>query len=354
MKTRVIKLLAALLAVSSGSAFAAPSLDATGSGFDGLSPSSGPFGRTNLTPLTTVDPNGGLKVSISANGQRIQQVDASHSFDFVATLNGNGTANFGSLDGIGYAGLDGQIPGVNPFYQEVQGQFDADTTVYVQGPPGISFTADTGHGYAPDTTVPRLLGNISTRGFVGTGANVMIGGLIIKGTTPKQVLLRALGPTLGQAPFNLPGALPDPVLELHASNGSLIASNDNWATASNAAQITASGFAPPNSAECAILTTLGPDNYTVIVRGVNNSTGVALVECYDSDGSSASELGNISTRGFVQTGDKVLIAGIIVKGPANKDVIIRGLGPTLGQAPFNVPNVLANPILDLRDANGVR
>src|SRR5437762_13652974 len=86
MKTRVIKLLAALLAVSSGSAFAAPSLDATGSGFDGLSPSSGPFGRTNLTPLTTVDPNGGLKVSISANGQRIQPVDASHSFDFVATL----------------------------------------------------------------------------------------------------------------------------------------------------------------------------------------------------------------------------------------------------------------------------
>jgi len=86
---------------------------------------------------------------------------------------------------------------------------------------------------------------------------------------------------------------------------------------------------------------------------VNNSTGVALVECYDSDGSSASELGNISTRGFVQTGDKVLIAGIIVKGPANKDVIIRGLGPTLGQLPFNVPNVLANPALDLRDANGV-
>ena len=168
------------------------------------------------------------------------------------------------------------------------------------------------------------------------------------------MLLRALGPTLGQAPFNLPGALPDPVLELHASNGSLIASNDNWATASNAAQITASGFAPPNSAECAILTTLGPDNYTVIVRGVNNSTGVALVECYDSDGSSASELGNISTRGFVQTGDKVLIAGIIVKGPANKDVIIRGLGPTLGQAPFNVPNVLQDPFLDLRDANGNR
>src|SRR2546421_7609335 len=99
MKTRVIKLLAALLAVSSGSAFAAPSLDATGNGFDGLSPSSGPFGRTNLTPLTTVDPNGGLKVSISANGQRIQQVDASHSFDFVATLHGNGSVNFGSLGG---------------------------------------------------------------------------------------------------------------------------------------------------------------------------------------------------------------------------------------------------------------
>src|SRR5207244_11318777 len=132
-------------------------------------------------------------------------------------------------------------------------------------------------------------------GFFGTDANVMIGGFIIKGTKPKQVLLRALGPTLGQAPFNLPGALPDPVLELHAGNGSLIASNDNWATASNAAQITASGFAPPNSAECAILSTLALGNYTAVVRGVNNSTGFVLVESLDLDDSRARGSGKINT-----------------------------------------------------------
>src|SRR5438046_9455346 len=108
------------------------------------------------------------------------------------------------MDGIDYAGLDDQIPSVNPFYQALQGQFDADSTVYVQGPPGVSFTADTGHAYAPDTTVPRLLGNISTRGFVGTGANVMIDGLMIKVTTPKHETLRALGPTPAHTPFNLP------------------------------------------------------------------------------------------------------------------------------------------------------
>ena len=198
--------------------------------------------------------------------------------------------------------------------------------------------------------MPALLGNISTRGFVGTGNNVMIGGFIINGSTSKKVMLRALGPTLGQSPFNISGALPDPVLELHAANGTLITSNNNWMSAANASAVSASGYAPPNAAESAILTTLVPGSYTAIVRGAGNSTGVALVECYDLDQNS----GNVSTRGFVDTGNKVMIAGLIVKGPANEHVIVRGLGPTLGQAPFNVPNSLADPFLDLRDVNGNR
>jgi hypothetical protein len=165
------------------------------------------------------------------------------------------------------------------------------------------------------------------------------------------VVLRALGPTLGKPPFNVPNALANPILELHDGTGALITSNDNWGNATNAAAITASGYAPPNSLESAILANLAPGNYTAIVRGASNTTGVALFDAFDLDGPGmTAKLGNISTRGFVGTGANVMIAGVIVNGPNNENVIIRGLGPTLAQ--FGVPNVLANPFLDLRDANG--
>jgi Galactose oxidase, central domain/Kelch motif len=202
-----------------------------------------------------------------------------------------------------------------------------------------------------DTPVSRLV-NFSTRGFVQTGNEVLIGGFIVTGASPKQVILRALGPTLGLPQFHVPSALANPLLELHDSTGAIILSNDNWGSAPNAAAISASGFAPPNSLESAILTTLNPGNYTAIVRGANNESGVALVEGYDLDNTAMSTFGNVSTRGFVQTGANVLIAGMIVQGPDSENVIIRGLGPTLGQPPFNVSNVLPDPFLDLRDANG--
>lgn len=198
--------------------------------------------------------------------------------------------------------------------------------------------------------IPHTLGNISTRGFVQTGNDVLIAGLIVTGFGQKQVILRALGPTLGQPPFNVPNALSNPVLELRDSTGALIVSNDNWGSASNAAAISASGYAPPNSKESAILTKLNPGNYTAIVRGVNNTTGIALAEGYDLDFTAGSKFDNISTRAFVGTGANVMIAGVIVHGPDSEDVVIRALGPTLSQ--FGVPNVLADPFLDLRDANG--
>jgi probable HAF family extracellular repeat protein len=193
------------------------------------------------------------------------------------------------------------------------------------------------------------LGNISTRAFVQTGNNVLIGGLVIKGTAPKKVILRALGPTLGKPPFNIPNALANPVIELHDSGGALITSNDNWKSASNVQAIMNSGFAPPDDLESAILTNLNPGNYTAIVRGFNNATGVALVEGYDLDAGAGSKFTNISTRAFVQTGGNVMIAGVIVHGQ-NENVLVRALGPTLSQ--FNVPNVLTDPTLELRDANG--
>src|SRR5207244_2535027 len=134
-----------------------------------------------------------------------------------------------------------------------------------------------------------ILSNISTRGFVQTGNNVMIGGFIIGGSGSKTVIVRAIGPELSAPPFNIPNALANPTLELHNGAGALIASNDNWQTtiiggiitASQVSAIQNSGHAPTQASESAIIATLQPGNYTAIVRGVNNITGVALVEVYD-------------------------------------------------------------------------
>lgn len=202
---------------------------------------------------------------------------------------------------------------------------------------------------AASTPSTGMLGNISTRLRVGTGDDVLVGGLVIEGNGPKQVLVRALGPTL-LTQFGLSGALADPTLELHDSSGATILANDNWADASNAQSIP-TGLRPPNSLESALLTTLNPGAYTAIVHGVGDSTGVALVEAYDIDPGGASHLANISTRGFVQTGNDVMIGGLIVQ-TGSENVLVRALGPTLGQPPFNLSHVLADPTLELRDGNG--
>jgi hypothetical protein len=130
-------------------------------------------------------------------------------------------------------------------------------------------------------TNSSVLGNISTRGLVLGGADVMIGGFIIKGTGPKRVIIRAIGPELAQ--HGVPNPLADPILDLHNSTGALIAVNDNWLDAPNVQDIMNSGHAPTDPRESAVLATLPPGNYTAIVRGVNNTTGVGLVEVYDLD-----------------------------------------------------------------------
>jgi uncharacterized protein YggT (Ycf19 family) len=200
------------------------------------------------------------------------------------------------------------------------------------------------------------LANISTRSFVQTGDNVMIGGFIVHGTEPKRVIIRAIGPELTQ--YGVPNVLANPTLELHDRTGALIASNDNWwhtiiggiITSDQRGDIRNSGYVPADGRESAIIAELPAGNYTAIVRGVNNTMGVALVEVYDLSAESNSILGNISTRSFVQTGDNVMIGGFIVQGTAPKSVIVRAIGPELLQ--FLVPYVLANPTLELHDSNG--
>lgn len=189
---------------------------------------------------------------------------------------------------------------------------------------------------------PTLLSNISTRLSVGTNDNVLIGGFIVSGTESKRILIRAIGPSL-----NLAGKLANPTLELHDKSGATIESNDDWQKSPNAQAISDTTIPPSNSLESAIIRTVNPGPYTAIVRGKNNTTGVALVEIYDLGASSTSQLANISTRGLVLTGDNVLIGGTIVAGTGSQKVIVRALGPSL-----SVPGKLSDPTLELRNSNG--
>jgi hypothetical protein len=190
--------------------------------------------------------------------------------------------------------------------------------------------------------------NVSTRMRVLTGERVLIGGFIITGSQSKKIALRAIGPSLTSS--GLTGLLNDPVLELHASNGSIIATNDDWQTDAGASELTANGIAPTNDREAATVQTLAPGSYTAIVRGKNNSTGTGLIEIYDLTSNSNSLVGNISTRGFVDTGDNVLIGGFIVGTGSSGRVAVRALGPSLNSA--GISNALADPFLELHDGNG--
>lgn len=190
--------------------------------------------------------------------------------------------------------------------------------------------------------------NISTRLRVETGDEVMIGGFIITGNAPKPVVLRGMGPSL--SPTGLSDVLADPVLELHGPNGALIMRNDNWKD-DQRSLIEGTIFQPTDDRESVIVATLQPGLHTAVLSGKAQTTGIALVEVYDNDQAADSQLANISTRGFVQTGDKVMIGGFILgAGTADTRVAIRGIGPSLSQ--FGLSNFLADPTLELRNSNG--
>ena len=180
--------------------------------------------------------------------------------------------------------------------------------------------------------------------------NVLIGGMIATGTVGKRVIIRAIGPSL--IPLGVSGALADPTLELFQGN-TILFTNDDWQISGQQVEIANSGLAPSNEAEAAIIWTLAPgQNYTAIVRGKNGQTGIGVVEAFDLEQTTASKLGDISTRGFVDVDDNVMIAGLIA-GPGNGtslSILVRALGPTLSD--FGVAGALANPTLDLVNASG--
>jgi hypothetical protein len=230
--------------------------------------------------------------------------------------------------------------------------------------PATGFLTGTISGSSPGTVLAvrvsggtfsdGVLRNISTRGQVGTGANVMIAGFVIGGTTPKQLLVRAAGPTLSS--FGLSGAIKATQLQIY-SGTAVIASNTGWSsTNANAAAVSAADSAsgafafPTGSADSALVGSFAPGNYTAMVSGVGSDTGLALVELYDLDPYSPfspMKLVNISTRGDVGTGTNVLIGGFSIDGVAPKRLLIRGAGPALSA--LNVSGAIATPYLQLID-----
>ena len=195
--------------------------------------------------------------------------------------------------------------------------------------------------------------NISSRADVLTGDKVAIAGFIVTGAAPKQVIIRGMGPSLAAA--GVTGVLTNPMLQLFQGSNAL-ATNDNWRTKSDGtnqqSQVQATGLAPANDFESAIVTTLNPGSYTAILSGKNNTTGIGLIEVYDLAPAVASKLTNISTRGFVSTGNNVMIGGVIVGAGSGggSQVVVRALGPSLTGA--DVQGALADPILQLYNANG--
>jgi len=290
----------------------------------------GPF--TVIQPSTGINWQGGRFHAVTwsvANTDR----NPINCANVKITLSTNGGSSFPTI-------LANSTPNDGAETIAIPNMVSANARIKVEGINNIFFNIS--QPFSISSAGPASLGNVSSRARVQIGANVLIGGLVISGTQNKRVLLRALGPSL-----TLVGKLMNPSLELYNSNQVLLESNDNWGSATNHQEIVNTGSAPANPLESAILRSLAPGAYTAIVRGVSNTSGIALVEAYDLDSAGSSKFANISARALVQTGDNVLIGGFIVLGNFQK-VLIRAKGPSLP-----IAGRLANPTLELHDDQGM-
>jgi hypothetical protein len=266
------------------------------------------------------------------------------------SINGGGTAvvNFNQTAGLDFGDWQSaSCPQANPYVQNAFRCHAQTADVSQTSPEGINLDVI---GY--DAIFPKgQLLNISTRMEVLRDDNVLIGGFIVTGTEPKKIIVRGIGPSL-----QVPGRLADPTLELHQGSGTL-ATNDNWKIndqtgQSQETEIRATTIPPNNDLESAIVATVNPGSYTAVMAGKNGGTGTGLVEVYDLAQGVNARLANISSRGFVDTADNVMIGGFIVGGPSgdNGRVLVRALGPSLTNS--GVAGALADPALELHDGNG--
>jgi sugar lactone lactonase YvrE len=295
-----------------------------------------PFASGLFLPAgLAVDSADNLYVADLGSGSIFRFTPTGTKTTFKTGLNGPRSLAF-DRDGVLYAGEFGSHDIVK-FPGGVKTAFSHDDTFIG----GLAFEPPTAQ-----------LTNISTRASVQTGSGVTIAGFIVTGTDSKSVVVRGLGPTLSQPPFNVTGVLADPTLQLFDGSGHPFWFNDNWKDTQQA-QIQATGLAPPNDLESAALQILQPGNYTAVLSGKNGTTGVGLVEVYDISPGVFAELTNVSTRGFVGTGDNVMIGGIITSGGnGSTQIVVRGLGPTLAAPPFGIAGALADPVVTLVDSNG--
>lgn len=296
----------------------------------------GNSGTASATSVVIRDPlPAGTSFVSATNGGRL--VDGKVFFDI-------GSVSVGTAGVVSFTVTVNSAPGET--VENNNYTIEGDGISPIPGPP-VTTSVSGGQQTVPASN--RVL-NLSTRLRIERGDNVLIGGIIITGDQSKTVLARSLGPSLSDQ--GLAGVLADPVLELRGAGGTLIASNDNWKDAQRA-QIEATGFAPSRDAESALVAMLSPGAYTLVVRGVADTTGLALVELYDLAPEVTAKLANISARGLIQTGDNVIIGGFIIgaAGSGQSRVVIRAVGPTLGNN--GVPGALQDTTLELYDANGV-
>jgi hypothetical protein len=307
----------------------------------------GSSARFNAPASLRADDFGNLFIADTVN-DIVRKIDY---FGNVTTLAGSPLVS-GSADGTGMNARFASPQGVGLNLQGIVFISDTGNNTIRSGHSEIPTPTPTPTPAPSPSPTPNHPLNISTRAHVDVDPNALIGGFIITGNSPKKVIARALGPSLQQQ--GLTGVLADPVLELHAGDGSLISQDDNWQdNSAQADMIRDSGIPPTDPRESAIVATLNPGNYTTIVRGKDNTSGIGLVEVYDLDQAADSILANVSTRASVQTGESILIGGFILGGgTGNTNVAIRALGPSLADA--GVSGVLADPTLDIRNAQGTR
>jgi uncharacterized repeat protein (TIGR03803 family) len=280
------------------------------------------------------------------NGSGPSQLILSTDGNVYATTQDGGIPQAGSIFGINPAGqvttyiFDGTSTGGHPS-QLFEGE---EHNLY--GATAAGGASDHGTIFRLNMAPPRNLLNISTRMRVLTDDKVLIGGFIITGSDPKRVIIRGIGPSL----IGVGATLQDPMLELHQGTAT-IAFNDDWKE--HQAEVEATGIPPTNDLESAIVITLTPGAYTAILEGKNNGTGVGVVEVYDLNQAANSKLANISTRGFVDTGNNVMIGGLIVSGGVgggSARVIVRAIGPSLSAS--GIQGALQDPNLELHDSSG--
>jgi sugar lactone lactonase YvrE len=294
-------------------------------------------GILSVTGNYTQGANGTLLLEVGGNNANGPEYD---QLQIGGTANLGGTLDVNAINGYTPASSDTFVP---ISYSSSTGNFSTTTSnaALTLGATGATLSVT-----GPNAPGGQPL-NIATRLQIQSGDNVLIAGFIITGPagSTKKVLIRGIGPSL--ANFGVAGTIPDPFLELHKPDGSVV-SNDNWQEAANSGEIPG-GFAPGNALESALYLELAPGNYTAVLKGAHGETGIGLAEVYDFETGSTAKLSNIATRGFVNTGDNVMIGGFIIGGSEPAKVLVRAIAPSL--AAF-LPGVLEATTLELHDSNG--